>query len=161
MIIAINPDTGLQAVPGGTSRPVTMTSLELVDYINSQREPGDSAVLRHRDFMAKVPNVLGEGGSDKYRGVQVHPQNGQTFSVYRFPKREACLMAMSYSYDLLGWILLKRSMQTWVHALVQCTPLNAKTTQKGTHQTTAYGQLLKSKPITEQQTMSSNTPDSA
>lgn len=100
MIIAINPGTGLQAVPGGTSRPITMTSLELVDYINSQRETGDSAVLRHRDFMAKVPIVLGEGGSDKYRGVQVHPQNGQTFSVYRFPKREACLMAMSYSYDL-------------------------------------------------------------
>lgn len=78
---------------------VTMSSLELVEFINSQRGP-DEAALRHDDFMRKVPKVLGEGGLRNYSDTYVHPQNGQTYPCYRLPKREACLMAMSYSYDL-------------------------------------------------------------
>jgi|GEM_PF-1219624 len=77
---------------------VTMTSLALVDFINSQRKDGE-AVLTHADFMKKVPKVLG-GGEGKFSDTYVHPQNGQTYPSYRFPKREACLMAMSYSYDI-------------------------------------------------------------
>ena len=102
MIIAINPGTGLQAVPGDTSSPITMTSLELVDYINSQREPGDGAVLRHRDFMAKVPTVLGEKAAAMFIAPAFYNVNGavRERNIYRLPKREACLMAMSYSYDL-------------------------------------------------------------
>ncbi len=83
-----------------SSTSVTMTSLELVDYINAQRDLNDTGELRHRDFLAKVPKVLGEGGSEKFRGVYIHPLNGQTCPIFHFPKREACLMAMSYSYDL-------------------------------------------------------------
>ena len=52
------------------------------------------------DFMAKVPKVLGEGGVPKFRDTYTNPQNGQQYAIYRFLKREACLMAMSYSYDL-------------------------------------------------------------
>ena len=77
---------------------VTMTSFELVDFINSTRKDGE-AVLRHDHFMAKVSKVLGEG-VPKFRDTYVHPQNGQEYPCYRFPKREACLMAMSYSYEL-------------------------------------------------------------
>jgi phage antirepressor YoqD-like protein len=50
--------------------------------------------------MAKVPEVLGEGGLPNFRDTYLHPQNGQKYPCYRFPKREACLMAMSYSYEL-------------------------------------------------------------
>ena len=82
-----------------TVNPVTMTSLELVDYINSQRGEGESE-LRHDHFMAKVQKVLGEGGVPKFRDTYTNPQNGQQYAIYRFLKREACLMAMSYSYDL-------------------------------------------------------------
>lgn len=92
---------------------VTMTSIELVDYINSERKekalqagaafPSKGhAELRHDHFMDKVPEVLGEAapkflGTDFYTngtGAQVERK------VYIFPKREACLMAMSYSYEL-------------------------------------------------------------
>lgn len=80
---------------------VTMTSLELVDYINSQRGHGD-AELRHDNFMAKVPKVLGEA-APKFSGTAFYV-NGTGAQVeraiYKFPKREACLMAMSYSYEL-------------------------------------------------------------
>lgn len=77
----------------------TMTSLEMVDFINSQRGEGESE-LRHDHFMAKVPKVLGEGGVPKFRDTYTNPQNGQQYAIYQFPKREACLMAMSYSYEL-------------------------------------------------------------
>jgi phage antirepressor YoqD-like protein len=80
---------------------ITMTSLDLVEYINSQRGEGD-AELRHDHFMAKVPKVLGEA-APKFSGTAFY-LNGTGSkverSIYTFPKREACLMAMSYSYDL-------------------------------------------------------------
>lgn len=75
-----------------------MTSLELVDFINASRAPGE-ATLRHDDFMRKVPTVLG-GGARKFADTYIHPQNSQRYPCYVFPKREACLMAMSYSYEL-------------------------------------------------------------
>ena len=54
--------------------------------------------LRHDHFMAKVPKVLGID-APKFLGTQTYGNNN-TREVYNFPKREACLMAMSYSYDL-------------------------------------------------------------
>lgn len=86
----------------GPAEAVTMTSLELVDFINSQRDEDDSE-LRHDHFMAKVPKVLGEDHAPKFRDmVQVAIGSGATRQspIFRFPKREACLMAMSYSYEL-------------------------------------------------------------
>lgn len=76
---------------------VTMTSLELVDFINSTRKKGESE-LRHDHFMAKVPKVLGEA-APKFRDSYTGKDNTSR-TCYRFPKREACLMAMSYSYEL-------------------------------------------------------------
>jgi hypothetical protein len=78
--------------------PVTMTSLELVEYINQQRGANE-AELRHRDFTAKVPKVIGEEMSEKFR-TSLKDSYGRDQSGFAFPKREACLMAMSYSYDL-------------------------------------------------------------
>jgi phage antirepressor YoqD-like protein len=80
---------------------VTMSSIELVDYINSQRDDFE-AELRHDHFMAKVPKVLGKD-APKFWGTSFYKGNGaamQERATYTFPKREACLMAMSYSYDL-------------------------------------------------------------
>lgn len=86
---------------GTAVEPVTMTSLEMVDYINSSREAG-KAQIRHDNFMAKVPKVLGEA-APKFLGTGLYT-NGTGAqverSIYIFPKREACLMAMSYSYEL-------------------------------------------------------------
>ena len=83
---------------------VTMVSLELVDYINDSRKFDEKPVqLRHADFMAKVPKVLGIELSEKFRSVYTDT-TGRTLPCYRFPKREACLMAMSYSYELQAQI---------------------------------------------------------
>ncbi|MDV7210759.1 Rha family transcriptional regulator [Azotobacter beijerinckii] len=90
--------------------PVTMTSLELVDFINDHRKrqaeaagvnfpSSEFAKLRHDSFMEKAPKVLGDG-VQKFLDTYRNAQNGQDYPCYRFPKRESCLMAMSYSYEL-------------------------------------------------------------
>lgn len=88
-------NTPMNATP---AEVVTMTSLELVDFINSQRKEGE-AVIRHADFLAKAPKVLGSEYNEKFRSTYI-AENGKQNPCYRFPKREACLMAMSYSYDI-------------------------------------------------------------
>lgn len=91
-------------VRGGivTEGTPTMTSLEMVEFINSQRKDGE-AELRHDHFMVKVPKVLGEEVAPKFLGTTTYINGAGAHvprNIYRFPKREACLMAMSYSYDL-------------------------------------------------------------
>lgn len=81
-----------------TSIQVTMTSLELVEYINSLRD-ADAANLTHADFMKKVPKVLDEKDAGFFSDIYFDTY-GREQRCYRFQKREACLMAMSYSYDL-------------------------------------------------------------
>lgn len=80
----------------------TMSSVEIVDWINDERKEsangGGWVKLTHRDFTAKVPLVLGSHAA-KFSAPQIYGNNN-TRSIYIFPKREACLMVMSYSYDL-------------------------------------------------------------
>jgi phage antirepressor YoqD-like protein len=79
---------------------ITMTSLEIVDFINNHRKAnGNNTELRHDDFMRKVPQVLGEMNAPKFYGTQTYGNNNMR-TIGNFPKREACLMAMSYSYDI-------------------------------------------------------------
>jgi hypothetical protein len=81
----------------GTQSPETTTSLEVVEFINASRSAG-AAVLRHADFLAKVPTVL-RGDERNFYSTYRDSMNREK-PCYRFPKREACLIAMSYSYEL-------------------------------------------------------------
>jgi hypothetical protein len=84
-----------------TNMTPTMSSLELVEFINASRQPGESE-LRHDSFMVKVPKVLGDL-APKFSGTSFYVNgagNKVPRTIYTSPKREACLMAMSYSYDL-------------------------------------------------------------
>jgi len=89
--ISINVTNGTQ----------TMSSLEMVRYINllrSEENPTDYKELRHADFLEKSSNVL-KGGERKFSASYKSSQN-KDLPMYVFPKREAMLMAMSYSYDV-------------------------------------------------------------
>lgn len=77
---------------------VTMTSIELVEFINSQRK-NDEAILTHADFMKKVPKVLSEKDAGFNSDIYLDSY-GREQRCFKFKKREACLMAMSYSYDI-------------------------------------------------------------
>lgn len=81
-----------------------MSSPEIVDFINIHRKEVATTEkpykeLRHDDFMRKAPSVLGDDHAPKFIGTQNYGNNN-TRHIYQFPKREACLMAMSYSYEL-------------------------------------------------------------
>lgn len=93
-----------------TINVASMTSLQLVDFINTHRKqqaeaagadfPSEGfAALQHKHFLAKVPAVLGEETSAEFL-ADLLDSYGRPRAAYRFPKREACLMAMSYSYEL-------------------------------------------------------------
>jgi phage antirepressor YoqD-like protein len=72
-----------------------------VRYINllrSEENPTDYKELRHADFLEKSSNVL-KGGERKFSASYKSSQN-KDLPMYVFPKREAMLMAMSYSYDV-------------------------------------------------------------
>lgn len=92
---------------------MTMSSTDLVAYENSFREelarkagvefPSKGyAKLEHSDFLKKVPEVLGERAGNFSGTFDVPGPNKavRKSPCYYFPKREACLMAMSYSYEL-------------------------------------------------------------
>jgi len=78
----------MNALMKTSDSPVTMTSLELVEFINSQRE-ADEPELTHANFLAKVPKVLGET-SHSFE-CDLPDVYGRARRGYRFPKREACL----------------------------------------------------------------------
>ena len=95
------------------AQPVTMTSLEIVAFINDLRKQEAHAVgepfpskgfakLEHADFMKKVPEVLGERAGNFSATYKIPGPNGASRAApcYSFPKREASLMAMSYSYAI-------------------------------------------------------------
>jgi phage antirepressor YoqD-like protein len=82
----------------------TMTSLQLVEYINylrKEEDPWDYTELRHDDFMRKVPKVL-KTAPLNFGTVQYEIGQGakREQKVAIFERREALLMAMSYSYDV-------------------------------------------------------------
>lgn len=93
-------------IVAGYSGVKTMSSLEMVDYINHIRKPGEG-ILRHDNFVAKVPTVLGEKAAPKFQGTAFYTVNGakREQKVYNFPRKEAIRMAMSYSYDLQAAVL--------------------------------------------------------
>lgn len=88
---------------------VTITSLELVDFINEVRSnkaereglefPGKKYHrLLHKNLLVKIPKVLGEKQSAKFLADYIDDRE-RPQKCYKFPRREACLMAMSYDYD--------------------------------------------------------------
>jgi hypothetical protein len=80
---------------------ITMSSLELVEIINSLRDKGKPE-LRHDNFMVKIENHPGIT-SPKFLGyVEISIGNGATrkSKCYYLPKREAELMVMSESLQV-------------------------------------------------------------
>ena len=81
---------GLQTVDQNMG-VVTMSSIEIVDYINEFRKEKGGRKLRHDHFMTKVAHVLGKEHSDKFEGKGFY-KNGTGCLVerrcYYFPERE-------------------------------------------------------------------------
>ncbi len=79
-----------------------MSSLDKVAFINATRD-NNKAELSHKNFLAKVPSVIGYEMSAKLLAhIEIPGPNGgsRRSPIYNLPRREAMLMAMSYSYKL-------------------------------------------------------------
>jgi phage antirepressor YoqD-like protein len=89
---------GNNAMNLSTQTQQTMLSTEIVKIINDMREEG-TAVLEHKNFMAKVVRVLGEDLAAKFSAARIDSR-GKEQNCYALPKREAELMVMSESYKV-------------------------------------------------------------
>ena len=80
-----------------------MTSLQLVEFINHLRKQDGNAPyveLLHKDFMGKIPKVL-KAVAIQFTTAFYEVNNAKRErQIAIFEKREAMLMAMSYSYDI-------------------------------------------------------------
>ena len=84
-----------------TTTTPTISSIELVEIINSMRGP-DRAELLHKNFMAKIENHPGIKSAKFLAHVEISVGNGATrkSKCYNLPKREAELMVMSESLEV-------------------------------------------------------------
>ena len=80
-----------------TTTTPTISSVELVEIINSMR-PAGAKELRHDNFTVKIENHPGID-APKFLGTQTYGNNN-TRKVYNLPKREAELMVMSESLEV-------------------------------------------------------------
>lgn len=79
----------------------TMSSLELVDIINSMRPEG-SAELLHKNLLAKIENHPGITSAKFLAHVEIDIGNGakRKSKCYHLPKRECELLVMSESLEV-------------------------------------------------------------
>lgn len=76
---------------------VTMTTLELTDFINNLRPSAEP--IRHDNMMRKVKAYFGE--ADRLISEAVYlAENGEQRKCYRLKKREAVLLAGTYEYKV-------------------------------------------------------------
>lgn len=75
----------------------TMSSLELAKLCVGTKKNA------HSHFIAKMKKVLGEEALPRFWDTYLSSQNKELV-CYNLPEREACLMAMSYSYELQAFV---------------------------------------------------------
>lgn len=94
----------------------TMSSLDMVDFINSTRNLTDG-LLTHDNFMKKAQKEF-EGAERSFERPTPYTVNNATKmrTVYYFPEREAHLMAMAYSKELRAavydaWVVAREQLK--------------------------------------------------
>ena len=85
------------AVTGGDAT-LTMSSLEIAELTDKE----------HRNVMRDIRKMLdemGEGGVLKFEHTHQNPQNGQTYPIFRLPKRECLILVSGYDVPLRAKII--------------------------------------------------------
>jgi len=73
---------------------VSMTSLEIAERTGKRH---DNVMRDIRDMLVEL---YGEGGLLKFEETHKHPQNSQTYPMYRLPKKECLCLISGYSIPL-------------------------------------------------------------
>lgn len=111
----------------------TMTSLEIVAYINYLRkQAGNNTVLAHNNFVAKLRNEVLKKDADKFSAPSFYEVYGnkRERTIYVLPERETMLMVMSYDIDMQAtvydaWQAEKKKKNEQPVVAVQASPVPA------------------------------------
>lgn len=80
-------------------QPLTMSSLEIAKLTEKA----------HRNVMSDIRAMLlelhGEGGVLSFEHTHLNPQNGQSYPIFRLPKRECLILVSGYSITLRAKII--------------------------------------------------------
>ena len=115
---AITAPTPLRLAGSTETRDeLTMSSLEIAERTGKD----------HRNVMRDIRKMLdemGEGGMLKFEHTHQNPQNGQTYPIFRLPKRECLILVSGYSIPLRAKIV-DRWMELEAQVAAQATPVPA------------------------------------
>lgn len=78
---------------------VSITTLEIAELTGKRHDH----ILRDCD--EQLTKIVGLGGMPKFGDTYIHPQNRQTYRMYRLPKREALILVSGYSVELRAKII--------------------------------------------------------
>lgn len=82
-----------------SNTPSTMSSREIAELTGKRH---DHVV---RDIEAQLTELLGAEGLPKFGDTYRNEQNGQTYRMYRLPKRECLIIVSGYSVELRARII--------------------------------------------------------
>lgn len=82
-----------------SSNEITITTLEIAELTGKRHDH----ILRDCD--EQLTKIVGAGGMPKFGDTYTHPQNKQTYRMYRLPKREALILVSGYSVELRAKII--------------------------------------------------------
>ncbi len=78
----------------------------------SSREIAELTGKRHdhmmRDIRAMLVDLNSEGGVPSFGGTHTNDQNGQSYPIFRLPKRETLIIVSGYSAELRAQIIDRR-----------------------------------------------------
>ncbi len=101
----------------------TMSSVDLLDVINTFRLEGGKTEMRHDTFMAKIREEFGEDVAPEFSGTTIRDQGlGRTreYACFNLPKDECLIMAMTESKAVRrGVVNYLNSLEQEVEVLVQ------------------------------------------
>ena len=79
--------------------PATMSSLEIAELTGKE----------HRNVMRDIRTMLtelhGEGGVLSFEHTHTNPQNGQSYPIFKLPKRESLILVSGYSVAMRAAII--------------------------------------------------------
>ncbi|MDS4031428.1 MAG: phage regulatory protein/antirepressor Ant [Candidatus Contendobacter sp.] len=82
-----------------SNTPATMSSREIAELTGKRH---DNVM---RDVEAQLTELLGDGGLLKFEDTYQNGQNGQSYRMYRLPKRECLIVVSGYSVELRARII--------------------------------------------------------
>lgn len=89
-----------------------MTALTVPEVPNmtmTSREIAELADKRHDNVMTDIRKMLaelhGDGGVLTFQDTQVNPQNGQSYPIFKLPKRETLILVSGYSVAMRAKII--------------------------------------------------------